>query len=348
MEWLFRAQDSTEDDGVSKGFALNQGWLPSYVETTGYIIPTMFDCAVRFGWNDCHERALKMAEWELANQFSDGSFPGCQIETGGTPLVFDTGMVIFGLLRTYEETKDKRFKTASQKAGNWLIDIQEASGEWKQFTLNNQPRAYHARVAWALLRLSVVTNQDKYQRAAERNLQWVMRQQHSNGWFENNSFYGGTKAITHTIAYATRGLLEGGIITQESAFIHAAEKTAVALCTSQRSDGSLPGSFNPDWRGPPGFSCLSGNAQAAIIWLRLFEVTGKARFLTAANRTVKFLKTMQDLTTRYKQIRGGIKSSHPIFTGYMKFFYSNWAIKFFIDLLLLQSDINKTYGNGQE
>src|SRR5262249_38511479 len=49
--WLTRAQDATPDRGVSRGYSAawnsegGKGWQPSYPETTGYIIPTMFDCA---------------------------------------------------------------------------------------------------------------------------------------------------------------------------------------------------------------------------------------------------------------------------------------------------------------
>lgn len=335
VDWLISAQDGTEDAGVSKGFALNKGWLPSYVETTGYIIPTMFDCSELLAWPDCRRRALKMAEWELSSQLADGSFPGCPIETAERPLVFDTGMVLFGLIRGYEETGDDKFRTAAQRAGNWLLSFQEDSGQWETHTLNDQPRAYHTRVAWALLQLSDITKDAKYRQAALKNLQWSVKQQLPNGWFRNNSFYGEDSALTHTIAYAARGLLESGIITQEATYIDAAQLTARALRDVQRPDGSLSGSFGKDWRDTSRFTCLSGNAQAAIIWLRLFELTGDVQFLEAANRSVAFLKKMQNTSTNHGAIRGGMKSTHPIFRGYIKLFYSSWAVKFFIDLLLL-------------
>ena len=58
--WLKRAQDATPDRGVSRGYSLAwhphrraRGWQPSYPETTGYIIPTFFDCAAALGDGDC-------------------------------------------------------------------------------------------------------------------------------------------------------------------------------------------------------------------------------------------------------------------------------------------------------
>ena len=341
IDWLATAQDATADHGVSKGFAPHRGWLPSYVETTGYIIPTMFDCSARFGWEECSGRAVKMAEWELSCQYESGAFPGCQVNAGAKPLVFDTGMVLFGLIRTYEETKDKTFLVSAQKAADWLIAVQENSGEWRKATLSNQPRTYHARVAWALLELSRITDLNKYKRAALKNLDWTANQQLSNGWFKNNSFYGEDQALTHTIAYTTRGLLESGVILGKNVFVEAATKTARAVYSSQHNDGSIPGSFKHDWRPTMTFSCLSGNAQIAIIWLRLFQITGDKAFFNTAVRTINYLKTMQNMATPYGDIKGALTSTYPIFRGYMKFFYSNWAVKFFIDSLLLLEELER-------
>src|SRR5450759_1189158 len=39
-EWLVRAQDAGENRGFSYGARFGEAFLPSYPETTGYIIPT--------------------------------------------------------------------------------------------------------------------------------------------------------------------------------------------------------------------------------------------------------------------------------------------------------------------
>src|SRR2546428_1143714 len=47
VEWLLRAQGATPDDGVAFGYfpceggGGDSGWLPSYPETTGYLIPSL-------------------------------------------------------------------------------------------------------------------------------------------------------------------------------------------------------------------------------------------------------------------------------------------------------------------
>ncbi|MBF0144301.1 MAG: methyltransferase domain-containing protein, partial [Magnetococcales bacterium] len=72
LSWMERAHDATTDGGVSRGYGVGwkphsaRGWQPSYPETTGYIIPTLFDCAGHLGLARLRERALTMADWEIA------------------------------------------------------------------------------------------------------------------------------------------------------------------------------------------------------------------------------------------------------------------------------------------
>ncbi len=341
LSWLISAQDATPDDGVSKGFALNKGWMPSYVETTGYIIPTMFDCFRFTGTSHYRERALKMARWELSNQLENGAFPGCPEETNERPLVFDTGQVIFGLVRSYDETGEAEYREAAERAGSWLVDAQGRGGSWERHSLNNLPHAYHTRVAWALLELFRISSKKDYLSAAERNLAWALKHHQQNGWFNNNTFDREEKALTHTIAYAARGLLESGVILNKEEYIEAVQKTADKLIGLQNDDGTLPGSFGSRWEANSSFSCLSGNAQVSIIWLRLYQITGNSVYFSAASQAINFLKTTQDLTSRIDGIRGGIKASRPIYRGYLKLFYPNWATKFFIDALLLEEKARK-------
>ena len=45
VEWLYRAQDATDSDGCAATYNLVLGWEPAYPETTGYIVPTLYDYA---------------------------------------------------------------------------------------------------------------------------------------------------------------------------------------------------------------------------------------------------------------------------------------------------------------
>src|SRR3989338_11461276 len=123
--WLLAAQDANKDGGVSAMYSLYQGWHPSYSETTGYIIPTMFNYFHKTGDKRCRQSAIRMMEWELTKQIPEGAFPGAASEGKEYPIVFNTGQVLFGMVSAFEETKDEKYKGAAIRAADWLSKIQE-------------------------------------------------------------------------------------------------------------------------------------------------------------------------------------------------------------------------------
>ena len=106
--------------------------------------------------------------------------------------------------------------------------------------------------------------------------------------------------------------------------------------TRQRPDGSLDGRFDEDWRECGNWSCLTGDAQTAIVCFRLYEVLGEKKYFEAGLRLNRYLMGTQDLTSGNVGIRGGIKGSCPIWEDYGTYEYLNWAAKFFADALMLE------------
>jgi hypothetical protein len=130
--------------------------------------------------------------------------------------------------------------------------------------------------------------------------------------------------------------LEAGVLLDEPRYIDAARKPADALAALLRPDGGLAGRFDESWRPAAGWSCLTGDAQTSIVWLRLFAITHERRYLDAARRLNRFVSRTQDLRAADLGVRGGIKGSHPIWGEYGTYEYLNWAAKFFADALLLE------------
>jgi hypothetical protein len=142
--------------------------------------------------------------------------------------------------------------------------------------------------------------------------------------------------LTHTIAYATRGILEVGVIASNGRFVDAAVRIARAVAQTQRDDGALPGRLDAAWKPAARWTCVTGNAQMAIVWQRIAHETGDRSVLPAAEKANRFNMSVQDLSTSEQGIRGGIPGSHPRGGGYMTHRYPNWAAKFFMDALMLQ------------
>jgi hypothetical protein len=344
LGWLCRAQDVAGDGGVSRCFTLHyhpyfrkRGWIASYPETTGYIVPTFFDLYHVLGRDDVKERAIRMIDWECAIQLESGAVRGGTVDFPPSPAVFNTGQVVFGWCRAFRETGDERYLEAATRAGDFLVESQDADGVWRRGH-SKYARAgatvYNTRCSWALLVLASLANDGKYRSAAIRNLDWALTRQKSNGWFFDNCLDDPAHPLVHTIAYATQGLLEAGLLLGEDRYVSSAIRTAETMAQLLRSDGALAGRYDEDWRPAVSWSCLTGNMQMSIVWSRLHQTSLAPKLRSAAECINAFNRRLHDWHSSCDGCRGGVKGSFPIYGNYGRFEYLNWAAKFTIDALL--------------
>lgn len=349
IRWLSAAHDATGKQGVSAGYDFRRRWLPPYPETTGYIIPTFLRYYRLTGDKDFLNRAIKMGEWEIQIQLPSGAVRG-GIGINDYPVVFNTGQVIQGWVTLYSETREDRYIQAAQRSGDWLVSIQEPDGSWIKSTYNNRSHSYHSLVDWSLFQLAEATGEERYKEAAFKNINWILSQMDGDSWINYMGFSGEDDPLTHTIAYTIQGLLESSaFITGEkrqqviSLVQNMAEK---AMHTYERDKYNpygdpmfLSATLNRKWHRTSSYSCLTGNAQLAIVWLRLYEMFDDARLLNASLKIIDQLKSVQDISTHRREIFGGVPGSYPIWGQYMKLMYPNWAAKYFADALMLQMKI---------
>ncbi|HEY9111291.1 MAG TPA: beta-L-arabinofuranosidase domain-containing protein [Rhodanobacteraceae bacterium] len=340
-EWLARAQDHSGCGGVSAWYdAATRKWAGAYPETTGYIIPTLFRYATLTGKTEYRERAIRMAAWESDIQLSDGGVRAGTLDaTRVAPTIFNTGQVLFGWLAAYHETGDTRFRDSAVRAADWLVGAQDPDGAWRRFAspfASHALNTYNTRVAFALAQAGQILMEPRYLDAAVRNVEWALTQMRANGWLENNDLEDNSRPLTHTIAYATRGILEVGLIAANDAFVDAAARIARAVAQSQRGDGALPGRLDANWRAAARWTCVTGNAQMAIIWQRLVTKTGDRSWIPVVENAISFNLSIQNLDIPNDGVRGGLPGSYPVKGHYMKHRYPNWAAKFFMDALMLQ------------
>lgn len=340
-DWLARAQDATPDDGVAAWYDIKtHSWQASYPETTGYIIPTLYDYAAFSGRLEFAERARRMAEWETAIQLPGGGVRAGTVDSETVaPTIFNTGQVLFGWLRAWQETGNDKFRTAANRAADWLVEAQDPDGAWRRYAspfAKFQLNAYNTRVAWALAQAGRALEDVRYSNAARANVEWALTRAQKNGWLEDNCLSDNDHPLTHTIAYSLRGIVETGALLGETRFVDFAARIARALAAAQRDDGALPGRLNADWRPAARWTCLTGNAQIAINWLRLAGFTGDDTLRAHARRANQFNMRTQRLDKTSPGLRGAIKGSFPVDGGYMAYRCPNWAAKFFMDSLMLE------------
>ena len=205
-------------------------------------------------------------------------------------------------------------------------------------------------MAWAILEVYKHTNDEKYKIASKIYILQVLSLAKKNTWFHEINFATEHQPLTHSIAYTLRGLIEcsfmlGEDIKQDivNKVTKAAENIMLAYELNKKNSYLmpyfLPASFNENWDSNDNYSCLTGNAQLAIIWLKVYSLNNDARLLNSALKIIDQLKMKQNLNSKNSGIRGGIPGSYPIWGKYMRYSYTNWSTNFFADAIMLQDKL---------
>jgi hypothetical protein len=351
IDWLLTAQQATPDAGVSIGYfpcrAGGNGWLPSYPETTGYIITTLLAYANRFQEPKSKHAALEMAHWEISIQMPSGAVQGgpvCLPEKQ-TPAAFNTGMVLDGWCSAYLASNDMNILDAARRAADFLVADIDENGYFRtngDYVGLGKIKTYTCLCAWSLYRFGEITGEPIYKEASVRVIEAALRQQLENGWFAHNCLTNSFAPLTHTIGYTLQGVLEVGLLAKRMDFIEATRKCVDPLIAQIDHQGILAGRYDEEWRPAIRSSCLTGNAQIAVVCYQLYKITGVIRYKLAADKLVNALKSLQhiDSTNNYS-LNGAISGSFPIFGSYMRGGYPNWATKYFVDALMLQYQYSK-------
>jgi len=344
--WIKRAQDSDSSGGVAWGYRARRavgsndpiGWVPPYPETTGYIIATM----LRYGqFNDdadSIERARRMVNWEIAIQLPDGGIQGGIY--GAEPVAsstFVTGQVLFGLVSAYEFFREEPIKTSAMCAGNWLLSCLDHSGRFvKGFShfCEAGAKAYEARTGLALAELGDVLNDHRYRDGASRIADYALSCQQSNGWFRENDLDTHDVPLTHTIGYVLEGLEGIGNRLGRDDCHRAVTRTLDSILPLIREGGFLAGRWCQDWTPAVDWACLTGSAQIAGVFLRMYRKTRNPEYLEAGRQLLGFVCFTQELGSGVPDLKGGIRGSYPFQGGYGQWCVLNWATKFFADSMM--------------
>jgi hypothetical protein len=335
--WISRAQDTGPDRGVAYGTHFGGSFLPSYPETTGYIIPTFLRLAQVWKDPSFRQRAVEMGEWEIDIQMPSGAVMGGMANDIPTPAVFNTGQVLLGWAALARETGDSRFLDAGRRGAAWLAGIQESDGSWRAGNsrfADARATVYNVHAAWGLYALASAAGDRELQRAALRNAEYARSRQTPNGWFPDCCLSDPARPLLHTVAYAMQGLLEIGLLAGDAGLVGAARRTADSLMEVMTPDGFLPGRVRPDFTAAVGWSCLTGSAQTSIVLSKLAAHTGEARYRDGARRVNRYLMARHDISASDPAIRGGLAGSWPVGGDYGRLMVLNWAAKFLIDALL--------------
>lgn len=329
-DWLLKAQQNAPDGaGYSRRYSLVNGWDRCYIETTGYIIPTLLDVAKHLDEDKYATSAMKAAEWLLTVQTPDGAFTDID---NYEPQVFDTGQVLLGLNRVFRETGDERYLVALKAAGRWLVDGRDASGPWIRHAYNQRPHAYYTRVAAALIEAGQLAGIDEYIDAGTKNLEWAAAQRQHNGYYRYSEFRPDEPALLHTLIYVLEGFSMAYELTRDSRWADQLRSGVEVIHDKHDERGLLHSQYDSDWRIANREYCVTGLAQYAGVCFDVARITGDAHRQACGTRVLETLSGWQQKAG--DEIAGGLQSSVPLwgYYGGMEFF--NWNVKFYLDGLI--------------
>ena len=343
LEWLLRSQEVTGAGGFAAGYCFRDGWLPPYPETTGYIITTLWDAYARLNDERLKRAAVLAADWEIEVQLDSGAVqagyfghdPSGFWKGERLPAAFNTGQVMLGWNRSFVETGEARYLEAAIRAADFLLPCIDAEGIFRGGLSpgpTNPVRAYYTRVAYALAWTGQLAQRPAYGEAAARHLDWAMAQQQANAWYANAMFHAGESPLTHNMAYTAEGLWFAGELLDRKDWRESSQRHVErAMHTCERRGFFLPATLDADWKSNDTYSCLTGNAQFAGLWLRQGIAGKDLPLINAGLKMVDWLKARQALDNPCAGVRGGIAGAWPIDGGYSLFRYLNWATKYFAD-----------------
>lgn len=340
--WLCRAQDAGEDRGFARSVRFGGDFGPSYPETTGYIIPTLF-ALERFYENPLYRRrAIEAADWEVEIQMDSGAVMAGTMGKPPTPAVFNTGQVLLGWTAVGRETGEVRYREAARRACDWMLANQEPDGRWVKGNsrfAKADATVYNVKAAWGMCEAGALWGWSDAVDGAIRNAEYCLTNQRANGWFANCCLNDPERPLLHTIAYSVQGLLGIGEATQRRDLLDAARLTSDALLERLAPDGFLAGRWTADWKRAVPWCCLTGTAQMSNAWGRLYELFGDEHYRRGCVLANDYLTSRHDVVNPDLRVRGGVPGSWPTWGDYGRFSVLNWATKFFIDALMLERRI---------
>lgn len=279
---------------------------------------------------------------------------------------FDNAICISALVDLYSVTQESSYLEYAVDAGRWLLQMQRQDGSFDALSTPNNENpdslpiiegwfgnrsTLNAKNAIGLLKLYNAVNDDSFLVAAKRVLSWTLLQQNKDGSFraepENDYIF------THSHCYVLEALIYSAGILNSEDLLQSAYKGAFWMEKVQNKDGAMYKYYGknlyPLLRQIPRSHLLKGfiapprengpTAQAARIWLILFQLTGNKSFYLAMLKALKYLIERQSLCNTAVGVRGGIPSYSRKFFGryWNSHIYSSWEAMFACHLFIMYS-----------
>ena len=339
LEWILASIQKHQGQGSAGYYHLFKGWSKPYPETTGYLIPTLLHYHSLFPELALNNKAASCANWLCQIQNEDGTFHGGIVDEMNQPVIFDMGQILLGLASIHKVIPDDRYEKAIIKLYTALMENIEPDGSWNKWAyVKDYSPAYYTRVIWPMLEAGILLKKTLVKASMKKSLDFYYDKVAQNLSVGNWSFHPNNPAFTHTIAYTMRGFLECGLLLEETKYIHLVQQQCDHVIKLIKCNGRLAGSYDLNWRGDYSFTCLTGNCQLAIIFLKLYQMERNDSYLETALQILQPVRKSQFRVCIYS-LKGAIPGSKPFWGPYQRFRNPNWATKFFLDACAILNEL---------
>lgn len=217
-----------------QGIAVTSQQKISYLEVTGYLIPTLFDAGE-------NKLAEQYADFLSYMQRPNGSYAGPH---DGREYSFDSGQALRGLVRASQRWD--KFKPLALKTADYIVSSVDNNGRIASIYGSDVTEYVHVYILPALKEAANVLNKPEYLEIAKK----------STNYYKNCPDVLDEKRLTHYLAYIIDGFIDMG----ETDFVRHLIKRIFA---SQAKNGSISAYPDVNW------TCSTGLAQLAIIGYKL-------------------------------------------------------------------------------
>lgn len=345
FSWIEESFKATGDGGSSAYYRFSNGWKGSYPETTGYLIPTLYDYGKYSGDVKYNSLAKNASDWLLSIQSKEGGWQGLQIDDACDLRIFNSGMILDGLIRAYVEEGDEKYLESAKKGMYWILSKTDNNN---LFSLNNVVGGGTFDTLVCACLLMVIQYLDDDERTnLETKLKSILNKhlelQTDNYWFKNCNFKNDGTALLHHLGYTIDGLLISAELLDDDYFYQCAKKSARKLLSKFEVNQNLSAYLYEDWTFKNdlgnGYSmCLTGLSQIAIVFQKISSKENDERYRSAALKINDIVSCISNHKSNNKGISYGLAGSYPVNGNYQSFQIVNWAAKYHAESLLLSQN----------
>jgi len=312
LHWIKNSFAHNQNKGSSGSSNIFGRFSSPYPETTGYLLPTLLLASNYLNNPSLKDLALDQIDFFYSIRNEDGSF--YQSLENKKPIVFDTGQILLGLSAVYQKHPSHRILELISGSQSWLLSNLNEKGAFTKYNYHpGYNPSYYSRVFWAMFGANKILKH-KNQANLLEGYNNLLSLKNNNLSFKNWHFTSQSEAFTHTIIYTLRGLWESAVLLNDFSTQEYVKLALSDIITRFKKEGNtFYGAYDHNWKANKSFQCSTGNAQLAILLLKVFRKEVDLDIIYS------LIVTLLSNQKKSGQNKGAVSSSIPLWGKYQRF-----------------------------